>query len=121
MKRSEKLRLIADLIDEGADFDIKSTSGIQSKMMGGLEELDYCGIEEPIRINDEERFLLKRFATKYKWIQRDSNGVIIVRQFERGLLKHLPNVFFDIFIFMDIDEQYVIEDLLNGKACKIYR
>lgn len=122
MKLTEKLRLIADLMEEGTNFEIKSDLDINPKTaIIGLQQLDYCYIAEPIRINDEERFLLKRFIQKYKWIERNIHGVIIVRGGKGGLTRHLPNVFFDIFRFMDVDEQYVIEDLLNGKVCKIYR
>ena len=119
MKRSDKFRLIADLIDEGADFEIKSVLGITSVMKKGLEELDFCHIEEPIRINDEERFLLKRFASKYKRISRNAAGMLTVSR--EGRNHSLPNVFFELFNFLDENESYVIEDLLIGKVCKIHR
>lgn len=120
MKRSDKLRLIADLIDEGADFQIKSDITIPKHVITGLQDIDHCYIAEPIKINNEERFLLKRFVSKYKLIKRDQHGVIIVEDKDRKQ-KHLPNVFFELFNFMDEKESYVIQDLLNGKTCKIYR
>lgn len=33
----------------------------------------------------------------------------------------LPNVFFELFNFLDENESYIIEDLLIGKVCKIHR
>lgn len=121
MKITDKLRLIADLMEEGTNFQIKSDLEINPKnAIIGLQELDYCYIAEPISINDEERFLLKRFSTKYKWIKRDANGVIIVIA-AGSLQRKMPNVFFELFNFMDENEEYVIDDLLTGKVCKIYR
>lgn len=122
MKITDKLRLIADLMEEGTNFEIKSDLDINPalKVVIGLQQLDYCYIAEPIKINDEERFLLKRFFSKYKLIKRDQHGVIIVED-KDGKQRHLPNVFFELFNFMDEKESYVIQDLLNGKTCKIHR
>lgn len=115
--------MIADLIEEGTNFEIKSDLDINPalKVVIGLQQLDYCYIAESIKINDEERFLLKRFVKNYKLIKRDDVGVLIVIGRKGNVTRHLPNVFFELFNFLDENEEYDIQDILDGKLCKIHR